>query len=87
MQLDRVAAVNDIGDVDRDSPFVDHHAATFRDRSSEGDAQMIGRDRIGAADHNGLVSILDIDAFQARKHGQCRVLAEFVRRAPVDLVG
>ena len=82
MHLDRIAAVCDVGDVDRHASHVDGNTAAFRDRGAERDVQMLGCGRIGTAYHNGLVSLIDLDVFQIRKHGKRRVHSEFVRRSP-----
>ena len=61
MQLNDFAAVGDIGDVDGNPLAVDGDAAAFRRRGAECDAQKIGRRRIGAANHDGLMRVLDLD--------------------------
>ena len=44
VQLDGVAAIDDVGDVDGDTFVVDHDAAAFGDRRAETDMQKVGRE-------------------------------------------
>lgn len=87
MELDRVAAVGDIGDVDGDVFAIDQHASAFRRRRVERDLQQIVGGGVGTANDDGLMRVLDVDVFPARNHRQGGLLTEHVRRALVEGVG
>ena len=65
MQLNDLAAICDIGDVDGDSLAVDDDAAALRRRRAESDAQKIGRRLVGAADYDGLMGVPNLDILPA----------------------
>ena len=65
MQLNDLAAVCYIGDVDGDPLPVNDDAAALRRRRAESDAQKIGRRRVGAADYDGLMGVPNLDILPA----------------------
>ena len=69
MQLNNLAAVGDIGDVNGNPLAINGDAATFRSRGAESDAQKIRCRGIGAPDHDSLMGVPDIDILPACKNG------------------
>ena len=87
VQLHAVAAIDDLGDIDRDPAGVDDHAVAFRSRGVKRDLEQVGDFGIGAADDHRLVRLGDLDVTERGENGQRRVLLEGVGIALVDVPG
>lgn len=80
MQLDAVAWVDDVADVDGAVVLVEDDAAALRRRGAHSHVQEIGSLGVGSADDERLMGALYLRPIDGGKHVQRRMSPEFGRR-------
>src|SRR5208282_17277 len=87
LELDAIAAVDDVGDVDGDPLTIDHHAMGLRRGRVERHLQEARRLGVRTRDHQRLMGGRDLDPLHGGQDGEGRVTPEVVGRLIVDVLG
>src|SRR5262245_56332132 len=81
VQLDDLAAIDDVGHINRYACSVDHDAEAFGRWGTQCDLEQVGGLHAGAGDHDGLEGMPNFDVEQARENCQGGARQESIRIA------